>query len=104
MAALLQFLYLILHWLIQAVIWLIIAEVVVSWLVAFDVINMRNRMANQVVRMLDMATRPILRPVLRIVPPMGGLDLSPFIVTLVLVAADQTLLPALFNWLASLVR
>jgi YggT family protein len=104
MAALLQFLYLILHWLIQAVIWLIIAEVVVSWLVAFDVINMRNRMANQVVRMLDMATRPILRPVRRIVPPMGGLDLSPFIVTLVLVAADQTLLPALFNWLASLVR
>jgi YggT family protein len=103
MAALLQFLYLILHWLIQAVIWLIIAEVIASWLVAFDVINMRNRMANQVVRMLDMATRPILRPVRRIVPPMGGLDLSPFIVTLVLVAADQTLLPALFNWLLSLV-
>ena len=103
MAALLQFLYLILHWLIQAVIWLIIAEVIASWLVAFDVINMRNRMANQVVRMLDMATRPILRPVRRIVPPMGGLDLSPFIVTLVLVAADQTLLPALFSWLLSLV-
>jgi YggT family protein len=104
MTALLQFLYLILHWLIQAVIWLIIAEVVASWLVAFDVINMRNRMANQVVRTLDMATRPILRPVRRIIPPMGGLDLSPFIVTLVLVAFDQTLLPALFNWLGSLVR
>ena len=103
MAALINFLYIIVHLLLQAVIWLIIAEVIVSWLVAFDVINMRNRMANQVVRMLEAATRPILRPVRRIIPPLGGLDISPMIVIIVLGAADQALLPPLFGWLASLI-
>ena len=103
MPALIEFLYIIVHLLIQAVIWLIVAWVIVSWLVNFDVINMRNRMANQVVRMLDMATRPILRPVRRIVPLLGGIDISPMIVMIVLIAADQALLPALFGWLLSLV-
>ena len=103
MPALIEFLYIIVHLLIQAVIWLIIAWVIVSWLVNFDVINMRNRMANQVVRMLDSVTRPIMRPVQRIVPPLGGLDLSPMIVIIVLGAADQALLPPLFRWLVSLV-
>jgi YggT family protein len=67
------------------------------------VINMRNRMANQVVRLLERATRPILRPVSRIIPTLGGLDISPMIVMIVLIAADQALLPALFGWLLSLV-
>ncbi|HLY79905.1 MAG TPA: YggT family protein [Caulobacteraceae bacterium] len=103
MHALIDFLYIIVHLLIQAVIWLIVAWVIVSWLVNFDVINMRNRMANQVVRMLDQVTRPILKPVRRIIPPLGGLDISPMIVVIVLGAADQALLPPLFRWLDSLV-
>jgi YggT family protein len=103
MAALIQFLYIVAHLLIQAVLWLIVAAVVVQWLVQFDVINMRNRMANQVVRLLERATRPILRPVSRIIPTLGGLDISPMIVMIVLIAADQALLPALFGWLLSLV-
>jgi YggT family protein len=103
MAALIAFVFLVLHYLIQAVIWLIIASAIVSWLVAFDVINMRNRLANQVVRFLDQVTRPILRPLRRFIPPLGGLDLTPMIVIIVLMAADQALLPALANWLISLV-
>jgi YggT family protein len=103
MSALIEFLYIIVHLLIQAVIWLIVAWVIVSWLVNFDVINMRNRMASQVVHMLDAATRPIMRPVQRIIPPLGGLDISPMIVIIVLGAADQALLPPLFSWLASMV-
>jgi YggT family protein len=103
MPALIEFLYIIVHLLIQAVIWLIVAWVIVSWLVNFDVINMRNRMANQVVRTLDAVTRPIMRPVQRIIPPLGGLDISPMIVIIVLGAADQALLPPLFGWLTSLV-
>jgi YggT family protein len=103
MPALIEFLYIIVHLLIQAVIWLIVAWVIVSWLVNFDVINMRNRMANQVVRTLDAVTRPIMRPVQRIIPPLGGLDLSPMVVIIVLGAADQALLPPFFGWLASLV-
>jgi YggT family protein len=103
MVALIQFLYIVTHLLIEAAIWLIVAAVVAQWLVQFDVINMRNRMASQVVHMLDMATRPILRPVSRIIPPLGGLDFSPMIVMIVLIATDQALLPALFGWLESLV-
>ena len=102
MVALIQFLFLILHYLIQAVIWFIIAYVIMTWLVSFDVINMRNRFANQTVRFLERVNRPLLRPVSRIIPTIGGLDLSPMIIIIVLTAADQVLLPALGNWLISL--
>jgi YggT family protein len=64
---------------------------------------MRNRFANQVVRFLERVNRPLLRPVSRIIPTIGGLDLSPMIIIIVLTAADQVLLPALGNWLISLV-
>ncbi|HXQ15303.1 MAG TPA: YggT family protein [Caulobacteraceae bacterium] len=103
MVALIQFLFLVLHYLIQAVIWSIFAYVIITWLVSFDVINMRNRMANQVVRFLERINRPLLRPVSRIIPTLGGLDLSPMIVIIVLMAADRVLLPALGDWLISLV-
>lgn len=103
MVALIQFVFLILHYLIQAVIWSIFAYVIITWLVSFDVINMRNRMANQVVRFLERINRPLLRPVSRIIPTLGGLDLSPMIVIIVLMAADRVLLPALGDWLISLV-
>jgi YggT family protein len=103
MAALIAFVFLVLHYLIQAVIWIIIANAILSWLVAFDVINLRNRMANQVVHFIDQITRPILRPLRRIIPPLGGVDITPVIVIIVLMAADRALLPALANWLISLV-
>ena len=103
MVALIQFVFLILHYLIQAVIWSIFAYVIITWLVSFDVINMRNRMANQVVRFLERINRPLLRPVSRIIPTLGGLDLSPMIVIIVLMATDRVLLPALGDWLISLV-
>jgi YggT family protein len=103
MVALIQFLFLVVHYLIQAVIWFIIAYVIMTWLVSFDVINMRNRFANQAVRFLERVNRPLLRPVSRITPTIGGLDLSPMIIIIVLTAADQVLLPALGNWLISLV-
>jgi YggT family protein len=103
MVAIIEFLFLVLHYLIQAVIWTIIAYVIVSWLVSFDVINMRNRTANQVVHFLDRVTRVLLKPVRRIIPPLGGIDISPMIVIIVLTAADQALLPALAGWLVSLI-
>jgi YggT family protein len=103
MAALLEFVFVILHYLIQAVIWVIIANAIISWLIAFDVVNLRNRIVRQIVSFLDAVTRPILRPLRRIIPTMGGIDISPLIVIVVLSAADQVLLPALYSWLVSLV-
>src|SRR6185295_5650953 len=91
------FLYLIVHGLLQMLIWAIIISAVLSWLVAFDVINLRNRFVYNVARVLDAVTRPVLAPVQRIIPPLGGIDISPIIVILVLSAADSALLPMIFR-------
>jgi YggT family protein len=96
--------FFILHWLLQAVIWIVIANAIVSWLVAFEVINMRNRMARQIVGMLDRITRPLLWPFRRVIPTLGGIDISPVVLIILLQATDVVLLPALGNWLLGLVH
>ena len=53
-----------------------------SWLVAFDIVNMRNRLVYLVGDTLNRLTEPVYRPVRRFLPDMGGLDLSPLIVIL----------------------
>ena len=55
---------------------------VLSWLVAFDIVNMRNRFVYLVGDTLNRLTEPVYRPVRRFLPDMGGLDLSPLIVIL----------------------
>ena len=75
-------------WLVNAVItlmvWAIIGSAILSWLFAFDVINHRNRFVNQLATFLDTVTRPILEPFRRIIPPLGGIDISPIVVLLLL--------------------
>src|SRR6218665_2053929 len=75
-------------WLINTVIglmiWFIIASAILSWLFAFDVINHRNRFVNQLASFLDAITRPLLEPFRRIIPPLGGIDISPIAVLLLL--------------------
>jgi YggT family protein len=62
--------------------WIVIAAVVVSWLVAFNVINTYNRYAAMLVRVLYVLTEPVFRQVRRVIPSIGGMDFSPFIVLL----------------------
>jgi YggT family protein len=69
---------------IQLMIWFIIASAILSWLFAFDVINHRNRFINQLAQFLDAVTRPLLEPFRRIIPPLGGIDISPIVVLLLL--------------------
>ncbi|HTX50633.1 MAG TPA: YggT family protein [Caulobacteraceae bacterium] len=97
MATLALFIFVIVHWLLQALIWLVIVAVIVDWLVNFQIINMRNRLAYNVVHMLQSATRPLLRPIQRVVPSLGGLDLSPMIFVIVVGAVDAVLLPAAYG-------
>jgi YggT family protein len=73
------FIWLILE-LITLYTYVVIAAVIVSWLIAFGVINTYNRYARMVVRFLDAATEPVFRQVRKIIPPLGGLDISPLIV------------------------
>jgi YggT family protein len=79
--------------LVDTLVWLytivIIAAVVMSWLVAFGVLNTYNRFARMLIRMLDALTEPVFRLVRRIIPTLGGLDLSPMIVLLVLWALQR---------------
>jgi YggT family protein len=99
MAALLQFAYYITNGLLTLLVWAIIISAVMSWLVAFDVINLRNRFAYNLVRALEAVTRPVLGPFQRIIPSLGGVDISPIIAILVITGIQQYLLPALFNFL-----
>jgi len=72
--------------LVELYIFVVIAAVVVSWLVAFGVLNTYNPLARSVIRMLDALTEPVFRRIRRIIPPLGGLDLSPLIVIIALQA------------------
>lgn len=74
----------------------LVVNAILSWLIAFDVVNMRNHVVYQVTRFLDAVTQPILRPVQRIIPPFGGVDISPIIVIIVLVGVQRFILPLIF--------
>jgi YggT family protein len=77
-----------LFWLIDQVIGLyitlVIIQVVLSWLVAFNVVNTSNRFVYLVGDFLYRVTEPALKPVRRILPAMGGMDLSPVVLILLL--------------------
>ena len=62
--------------------WIVIASAIVSWLVAFGVVNTRNQFVHMVVNFLDRVTEPALRPIRRIMPNLGGVDISPVILLL----------------------
>jgi YggT family protein len=64
--------------------WIVIIGVAMSWLVAFNVINTRNRFVHMVLDITYRLTEPLLRPIRRILPNMGGLDLSPMVLILLI--------------------
>jgi YggT family protein len=64
--------------------WAVIISVVLTWLVQFNVINTSNRMVYQIGDFLYRITEPAIRPIRQLVPSIGGLDLSPLIVILIL--------------------
>jgi len=68
--------------------WIIIIQFIMSWLINFDVVNLRNPFVAQVWRGLNRITEPIYRPIRRRLPDMGGLDLSPMIVLFGLIALE----------------
>jgi len=66
--------------------WIIIIQAVLSWLVAFDVINLRQPFVWQIWSGLNRMTDPIYRPIRNFLPDMGGIDISPLIVIFLLYA------------------
>jgi YggT family protein len=62
--------------------WIVIASAIMSWLVAFGVVNTRNQFIRYVVDFLYKVTEPVLRPIRRVLPNLGGVDISPVILLL----------------------
>jgi YggT family protein len=85
-------------WLINSIINLfiviLIVQVIMSWLIAFNVVNTRNRFVYMVADIAYKITEPVLRPIRRIMPNLGGIDLSP-VVLILLLGFIQRLLPEL---------
>ena len=75
----------------------IIGNAILSWLVAYDVENLRNRFVSSIADVLDAISRPVLAPFRRFIPPLGGVDITPVIALLVIEAARKTLLPLIFS-------
>lgn len=65
---------------LQVYFWIIIISVVLSWLIAFDVINVRNPQAANLVQLLGRATEPVYSRLRRYIPAIGGIDLTPMII------------------------
>jgi YggT family protein len=84
-----------LFWLLDTVIgiyiWVLIAGAVLSWLVAFNVVNTRNRFVYLIGDFLHRITEPALRPIRRVLPSLGGVDLSPLALILLLLFLRQVL-------------
>jgi YggT family protein len=77
-------LFSIVDFLLQVASWVIIAQAIISWLVAFNVINTHNDFVRQLLYALDRMTAPLYRPIRKILPDFGGLDFSPIVVLLLI--------------------
>jgi YggT family protein len=69
---------------LQIYVWLLIAAAILSWLIAFGVVNTRNQAVAMLAEFLYRITEPALRPIRRILPNLGGIDISPVILILII--------------------
>lgn len=81
----------IVKYVVNLYIYVVIVWVVMSWLIAFDVVNLRNRFVRMVHDVLDRLTEPVMRPIRKALPSFGGLDLSPIAVFLLIWAIQAVL-------------
>jgi YggT family protein len=78
-------LFLVIDLALQLYIWLLIASAILSWLVAFNVVNTRNQFVAMIGEFLYRVTEPALRPIRNRLPAMGGIDISPIILILIII-------------------
>ncbi|MBB6226977.1 YggT family protein [Polymorphobacter multimanifer] len=79
---------------LQLLVWALVIWAVLSWLVAFNVLSLQNRFVYSIVTGLDRFFAPLLRPIRRVLPDMGGIDLAPMVLILIIILI-QRVLPAL---------
>lgn len=76
---------------LQIYIWLLIAAAVLSWLVAFNVVNTRNQVVHMIGDLLYRITEPLLRPIRSMLPNLGGIDVSPVILILLILLLENVI-------------
>lgn len=81
---------------LQVVTWFIIIQIVLSWLIAFNVVSMQNDLVRQLVESLHRITEPLYRPVRKIMPDLGMIDLAPMVVILVVMILRNSIIPRLW--------
>ena len=89
------------HILLQVVMWIIIIQAILSWLVVFNVVNTHNDFVRSFFNALDRITAPMYRPVRRFLPDFGGIDFSPIVVVLIIIVLDRLLLGAKLDLMMS---
>jgi YggT family protein len=86
----------ILRILLNAMWWIIIIQAILSWLIAFNIINTWNDTVRTIWETLQKLTDPLYRPIRKILPDFGGLDLSPLVVLVAMAVVDRVLI-SLYN-------
>ena len=84
---------------IQIYIYVLVASAILSWLIAFNVVNMRNQAVATIVDVLYRLTEPVLGPIRRILPNLGGLDISPVVVILLLIFVNNEIQVLYYRYL-----
>lgn len=72
--------------------YVVLAMIIMSWLIAFNVVNTRNQFVSQVWRVLNALTDPVLKPIRRWMPNFSGLDISPIILFLIIFFIQQVII------------
>ena len=73
----------------------IFAQVIISWLIVFKVINLHSGVVRGIIEALDRITGPIYRPIRKLLPDFGGMDFSPLVVLLIIIALRKYVLPGI---------
>ena len=77
---------------LQIYIWLLIAAAVLSWLIAFNVVNTHNQVVAMIAQFLFRITEPVLRPIRSMMPNLGGIDVSPVILILIILLIENVII------------
>jgi len=72
-------------------VWLLIASAILSWLIAFNVVNTRNQFVAAIAEFLFRITEPVLGPIRRALPSLGGLDISPIVLILIIMFLQRVI-------------
>ena len=72
-------------------VWLLIASAILSWLIAFNVVNTRNQFVSAIAEFLFRITEPVLAPIRNALPSFGGLDISPIVLILIIMFLQRVI-------------